>query len=88
MFTCKEMLKRHINKVHHEMKDNLRPFKCDFCEEKFFSRRGNLEVHIKMVHMKEKEYKCVECEISFGRKEELTKHTKKAIHLKTTPVMC
>ena len=61
-------------------------FNCEICN-KTFGRKGNLNVHFKTVHLKQKPYKCDHCDKSFGEKSHLNVHVK-LIHLKLKPYNC
>ena len=45
---------------HQPVHDGKKPFQCDHCSQKF-ARRENLRIHIKVVHLKEKNYPCSFC---------------------------
>ena len=60
--------------------------KCDQCD-KDFSRKGDLNTHVKAVHDKIKDVECPECESKFSRKGDLKQHIK-AVHDKIKDVEC
>ena len=62
---------RHIDTVRVLKKQN--PFKCLTCKSSF-SRKINLQSHVKSVHDKVKGHACTICENAFGRKAHLTSH--------------
>lgn len=61
-------------------------FNCNQCN-KSFSRKDNLNTHIKSVHLKEKKYHCDQCDKSFGQKSKLNVHIK-TVHLKQKEFNC
>ena len=78
-------LTEHVNAVHLK----IRPYKCHKCKEKTFSRKGDLNTHIKNVHrrLKTKDYKCTKCEKSFSNGGNLLTHIR-AVHLDIRPYKC
>ena len=60
--------------------------KCDQCD-KDFSRKGDLNTHVKAVHDKIKDVECPECESKFSRKGDLKQHIK-AVHDKIKGFEC
>ena len=47
--------------------------KCNICEETFFMKRER-DRHIREVHSKDERIKCPECDMTFSRKESMTRH--------------
>ena len=71
-------LKAHLKTHAHE-----RPHACDLCDARF-TRRGDLERHIKVVHNKDRPFKCSKCHRTFGDKKNLrwhlSNHDRKLFH--------
>ena len=71
-------LKAHLKTHAHE-----RPHACDLCDARF-TRRGDLERHIKVVHNKDRPFKCSKCHRAFGDKKNLrwhlSNHDRKLFH--------
>jgi len=61
-------------------------FNCEHCD-KTFGQKGNLNVHINTIHLKQKNYKCDHCNESFGQKQNLNTHIN-TIHLKQKNYKC
>jgi uncharacterized C2H2 Zn-finger protein len=76
-------LKDHINAIHKKIKR----FGCDLCDYSS-NWRNNLETHSKFVHCGgNKDFKCYECDATFGRKTHLQRHIN-AIHKKINRFSC
>ena len=71
-FVRKEILVRHINSIHLEIKHT-----CSLCDKEF-STKDSLKRHINDVHEEKRKFKCPECPLKFARQETLDKHVKKA----------
>ena len=71
------MLEMHKVKAHGE-EDNLKYFKCDFCEYETYEK-SRLTTHIRVVHNKIKDYKCDICNKVFGHSQTLNRH-KRIVH--------
>lgn len=56
--------------------DKQRRHPCDHCRSRFLSR-GDLQKHIKTVHLKIKDHVCAQCGAKFSEKGNLTKHQKR-----------
>ncbi|XP_039445408.1 zinc finger protein 90 [Culex pipiens pallens] len=69
-FPSQQALERH-RKSHAD--DGLRPFKCDQCKLSF-RLKGNLTKHAKILHSKQKLFKCERCSKSFYRNNALKFH--------------
>lgn len=78
------IIKKHYNQVHLD----IRPFKCDECDEKF-KRKAHLEQHIEDVHKKIRNYKCTyeKCNLEFKRDEHLKNHIK-GVHEQIKDLIC
>jgi len=61
-------------------------FKCRDCEFKT-NRKNNLQIHIKQVHLKIKDYECPDCDLKFAVKNNLNNHIKQ-VHLKIKDYEC
>ena len=68
-FPTKQILERHINAVHLELK----PHKCDICD-KDFARKHECDQHIKNVHETVKRFECDECHKIFDKRCRLKHH--------------
>ena len=55
-------------------------FNCEHCD-KTFGQKGNLNVHINTIHLKQKNFSCEHCDFTSGRKDYLKIHIN-TIHLK------
>lgn len=51
----------------------LRNFKCGICNASW-SKRFNLEKHIRIRHLGEKPFKCRTCQLCFGTRSHVTRH--------------
>ena len=79
LLSTKDHLKRHIEKLHGEMK-----FDCDQCDYKAANQRS-INIHIKKVHGG-KVYVCDQCEFRGRSKIDLKRHL--LTHMKRNPVTC
>ena len=61
-------------------------FICDFCN-KAYSRKDNLNNHVKTVHQKLKKFNCTECGKKFGERGILKKHME-SVHEKVKKFPC
>jgi len=61
-------------------------FNCEHCD-KTFGHKGNLNVHINTIHLKQQNYKCEHCESAFGYKGDLNRHIN-TVHLKQKNYKC
>ena len=59
---------------------------CPKCDSKF-SQKGHLNVHIKMIHDKIKDFECPNCDSKFSTKGSLTRHIKQ-VHDKIKDFEC
>ena len=57
-----------LTKIH-----NVKKIQCNICKQNF-SRRFNLDVHVKLRHLNEKNFPCDLCDQVCGRKPDLKKH--------------
>ena len=75
-------LKGHLKNVHDVVKEDEKSedFKCLSCK-KIFKYKSSLNLHIKTLHMKIKNYKCEVCDETFSQKHHLNGH-QIAIHNK------
>ena len=81
--SCHRIMKPGSLKAHLKTHAHERPHACDLCEARF-TRRGDLERHIKVVHNKDRPFKCSKCHRTFGDKKNLrwhlTNHDRKLFH--------
>ncbi|BES99262.1 Protein suppressor of hairy wing [Nesidiocoris tenuis] len=73
-FIQSSQLRSHL--FYHTGQSVLTPaesFICELCGKKF-NRRARLNEHTKFVHLGAKPFECVECQKTFIRKEDLTRH--------------
>ena len=66
-------LKKDGNKIKKNVYENVKNYKCDFCE-KSFSKPNNLKIHIDSVHKKVRNHKCDMCDKTFFLKTGLKVH--------------
>lgn len=59
---------------HTRIHENLKPYKCPFCE-KFFRQRTILNQHLRL-HTNEKPYRCLTCFKDFRQQAILSSHEK------------
>lgn len=71
--TTMHELKTHINNVHNHVKGRTYP--CELCSS-VFSNSGNLNRHVKIVHLGLKPYVCLVCGHAFGKSDHLKRHMK------------
>ena len=60
-------------------------FICAECDHEF-GNRSTLKIHIRSIHLKEKRFKCNDCEFKTNIKESLTKHMRS--HTNEKPFEC
>lgn len=76
VFSTPRELKRHFELVHNIRDPDSQPssgeFPCHYTDcNRSFSKKGNLNVHIKTVHEKRRDFVCGETELKFSELEEL-----------------
>ena len=71
--SCHRIMKPGSLKAHLKTHAHERPHACDLCDARF-TRRGDLERHIKVVHNKDRPFKCSKCHRTFGDKKNLRSH--------------
>ena len=73
-FNVTSNLKRHLQRVHGDIKEVKKSFSCSFCNYKC---RDNyqLKVHNRS-HTKEKPFSCNLCDFKASKKEDCTRHMK------------
>ena len=81
--SCHRIMKPNSLKAHLKTHAHERPHACDLCDARF-TRRGDLERHIKVVHNKDRPFKCSKCHRTFGDKKNLrwhlSNHDRKLFH--------
>lgn len=70
---CHKLLKPSSYRQHVRTHTGVKPFGCDMCDAKF-TRKGDVERHVRIVHNKQKPYKCSKCHRCFGDKKNLRWH--------------
>ena len=83
---CREKGRIAQNKRNAKKKASGVKHQCPKCDSKF-SRKGHLNVHIKMVHDKIKDVQCPKCDYKSSQKSDLTKHIKQ-VHDKIKDFQC
>ena len=74
-FSQKPQLKNHVSKMHPDGHQTDLINKCVECG-KVFKSNSSLQLHVNMVHLKLKPFKCQYCEHTSGYKQALQKHIK------------
>lgn len=84
VFPTRDSLANHT-KTHHR---NDRPFQCDWpnCGLRFI-KKDHAVKHWRVVHLKERPFKCPSCESRFGQRSDLNKHHR-SVHLGIRPFEC
>ncbi|KAF4518403.1 hypothetical protein B566_EDAN017800 [Ephemera danica] len=70
---CHKLLKPSSYRQHLKTHTGVKPFGCEVCDAKF-TRKGDVERHIRIVHNKQKPFGCHRCPRSFGDKKNLRWH--------------
>lgn len=83
-----EYFSKNVRGVLYKTCDKCRhKYRCEQCEDKFFTKKSELERHIKAVHDNIKDHHCEDCGASFYTNGELQSHIK-AVHLKIKDHHC
>ena len=82
-FALRKNIVTHVREVHLK----CRPFTCNLCQERYFSRRAHLDLHIKAVHNQIKDQECDYSNKLFGVESNLRKHVRE-VHFKTRQSKC
>ncbi|CAB3377964.1 Hypothetical predicted protein [Cloeon dipterum] len=81
---CHKVLKPSSYRQHVKTHLGGKPHGCELCPAKF-TRRGDVDRHVRIVHNKDKPYFCPKCTRSFGDKKNLKwhlmNHDKKLFHV-------
>jgi hypothetical protein len=67
---CHKVLKPSSYRQHLKTHLGSKPHECELCPARF-TRRGDVERHIRIVHKKVKPFKCHKCPRAFGDKKNL-----------------
>jgi len=67
---CHKMLKPSSYRQHLKTHLGSKPHSCELCPAKF-TRRGDVERHVRIVHKKDKPFRCHKCTRAFGDKKNL-----------------
>ena len=70
---CFKTLKETSMKQHYKTHTGLKPFNCSECNARF-TRRGDVQRHRKLIHLKVKPYQCCKCNKEFTDKRMLKFH--------------
>ncbi len=88
-YECEECRKcfrsKHERGVHMATHTDVKPYRCTDCNSAF-SIRGNLDKHVRRVHLKEKLFKCHTCLKEFASKQGLDIHS--VVHSNERPYCC
>ena len=71
-FGRKDSMERHKNSVHLKLKQV-----CSVCDEEF-SNKDSLNRHTKSVHEERKKFKCLDCPLTFSRRDNCFRHVQSA----------
>ena len=63
----------HLEEESQAVQTNSDRMRCRICDKKFTSSR-NVDRHIRMVHLKQKDYSCTPCDAKFFSKRDLLSH--------------
>ena len=70
---CHKLLKPSSFRQHLRTHSGEKPFGCGVCDARF-TRKGDVERHVRIVHNKQKPFKCCRCQRAFGDKKNLRWH--------------
>ena len=70
---------------YHGSRTEEGKFQCDHCK-KFFSRKDNMDNHIKAVHQLVKDFKCGKCPLTFSRLDNMKRHSESVHEEKRTSI--
>jgi KRAB domain-containing zinc finger protein len=82
---CGKILSSTTSLKQHKTVHSAKKYICDVCGKRF-GRKGNLQIHMLRVHIKEKPFKCTVCDKNFASKMGLDIHVRS--HTGNKPYKC
>ena len=79
---CNRTISRPLYEVHERRHNNIRPFCCEISTcDWAFCRLTELQAHVRVVHDKQRPFKCIQCDKRFSQNSGLKSHVS-AVHNK------